>query len=257
MRSWQEELALLKATNTPDRRPFVTAAFAMSRDGCLTETRGRSTRISGPESMQLTHELRASHDALMVGVGTVLTDDPQLTTRLVTGPSPLRVVLDSQLRLPLTARVLHSTERPPWLVTTPRAPRRRAQLLAAEGARLLRVSGADQGVCVPELLTRLYERGVRSVMLEGGAAVLESFFRAQCVDYVALTVSPRALANPAAVTIGRCTSMALTRMHASSREQVGDDRFEAGPLLAEQPHPAHVRVPRLGLHVRSASVGAT
>jgi 3,4-dihydroxy 2-butanone 4-phosphate synthase/GTP cyclohydrolase II len=234
MRFW-EELQRLKDHNPASpARPFVTAAFAMSRDGYLTKTRGQATRLSGPESMRVTHQLRAVHDALMVGVGTVLSDDPLLTTRLVAGPSPLRIVLDSQLRVPATARLLRSTAQRPWLVTSWQAPPQRAAALEAAGADLLRVKQSREGVALTEMLSGLYARGVRSLMLEGGAAVLESFFRAQCVDYLVLTVSPERLANPLAVSLGCCTAEALRGWHGSDIATLGDDRLEVGPWQSDR-----------------------
>lgn len=240
---WFEELERLKHAGT-DRathlaRPFVTVAFAMSRDGCLARTRGKATLISGPESQRVTHQLRAAHDALLVGVGTVLSDDPALTTRLVEGPSPLRVVLDSRLRVPVTAKLLRSTARPALLVTSEPASSSKGRALRHAGAKLLHVPAAADGVSIPALLSLLAENGVRSLMLEGGAEVLESFFRARAVDYVALTVSPRRLSNPKAVKLGHCTSAVLEEWRARARPlQLGADLLETGPLLAPEPEPS-------------------
>jgi 3,4-dihydroxy 2-butanone 4-phosphate synthase/GTP cyclohydrolase II len=232
MRFWQD-LERLKTADTPrTARPFVTAAFAMSSDGCLTETRGGSTAISGPEALRVTHQLRACHDAVLVGVGTVISDDPLLTTRLVPGPSPLRVVLDSRLRTPNTARLLRAPTCKPWLVTTARACPQRARALRAAGAELIEVASEQHGVSLTAALGQLCSRGVRSLMLEGGAAVLESFFRAQYVDYVVLTVSPRSLANPLSVTIGPITATALNQFRGRYTTRLGDDRLQAGPLTA-------------------------
>jgi riboflavin-specific deaminase-like protein len=227
---WLQELEHLKSARAPaPARPFVTAAFAISRDGCLSRTRGCATQISGPDAMRVTHQLRAVHDALVVGVGTVLTDDPLLTTRLVAGPSPLRVVLDSRLRVPADARLLHSTPRAAWLVTTSRAPQARARTLQLAGAELVHVAGSPDGVSLHEVLAHLSACGVRSLMLEGGAAVLESFFRARCVDYLAVTVSPLVLGNPHAVPLGRCTAAALRSWRASEQAMLNEDRLDTGP----------------------------
>jgi GTP cyclohydrolase II len=228
---WLEELERLKSAGSTAARPFVTAAFAISSDGCIAQTRGRSTSISGPESLRVTHQLRALHEALVVGVGTVLSDDPSLTTRLVEGPSPLRVVLDSRLRVPLTAKLLHSTSRAAWLVTSASTSGARARALSNAGADVVHVAPSPGGVSIPDLLSRLAASGVRSLMLEGGAEVLESFFRARAVDYIALTVSPRRLGNPRAVRLGHCTSAVLAEWRAGSAlNQLGKDCLETGPL---------------------------
>lgn len=230
---WLSELERLKdsaAKATGGSRPFVTAAFAISSDGCLARTRGQATRISGPESMRVTHELRARHDALLVGVGTVLSDDPALTTRLAPGPSPLRVVLDSQLRVPLTARLLRSTSRAPWVVTSTPESAANARALSAAGADLVRIPRSSEGLSLPALLSLLAAQGVSSLMLEGGAAVLESFFCAGFVDYLALTIAPCRLRNARAVRLGQQTREALARWRAKREHlQLGHDRFEAGP----------------------------
>ncbi|HKU39104.1 MAG TPA: RibD family protein [Polyangiales bacterium] len=234
--NWLSELERLQSSFAAAqggalKRPFVTAAFAISADGCLSGERGRATRISGPESLRVTHQLRARHAALLVGVGTVLADDPALTTRLVEGPSPLRVVLDTRLRVPASARVLRSTERPAWLVTSATGQHPRSLALSAAGADLVRVPAAPEGVALPELMAQLTAAGVRSLMLEGGASVLESFFRAGFVDYVVLTVSPQRLANPCAVQLLPRSRAVLAAFRAVSRsERLGVDRLEIGSL---------------------------
>ena len=101
-------------------RSFVTLSFAQSLDGSITVKRGQFTAISGSESMHLTHQLRAAHQAILIGIGTALSDDPQLSVRLVDGQQPQPVVVDSQLRLPLTAK-LFTQPRLPWIFTTPEA----------------------------------------------------------------------------------------------------------------------------------------
>jgi riboflavin-specific deaminase-like protein len=238
---WLDELERLKQTGATAARPFITAAFAISQDGCLTRTRGKATLISGPESQLVTHQLRALHDALLVGVGTVLSDDPALTTRLVEGPSPLRVVLDSQLRVPVTAKLLSSTSRAPWLVTSASVSGPKGRALLDAGADLIQVPGSADGVSIPVLLTVLAESGVRSLMLEGGAEILESFFRARVVDYVALTVAPRRLSNPCAVSLGSCTGAILEEWRARSRRtELGADLLQTGPLAPPEREPSWV-----------------
>jgi GTP cyclohydrolase II len=105
----------------PLGRSFVTLAYAQSLDGSITTERGQRYRLSGPEAMRFTHALRAAHDAILVGVGTVLADDPELRVRLVEGPDPQPVVVDSRLRTPATARLLTRPGRPLWIATVPPA----------------------------------------------------------------------------------------------------------------------------------------
>src|SRR5687768_4642967 len=106
-------------------RPVVTLSYAQTLDGSLALP-GRQLIISSPESMKMTHELRAAHDGLLVGIGTVLIDDPRLTVRLADGRNPQPVVLDSRLRMPLTANLLKHPDRRPWLAATDPDPERQS-----------------------------------------------------------------------------------------------------------------------------------
>ena len=173
------------------RRPFVTLAYAQSLDGSLATTPGKPLALSGAQSLTLTHALRAAHDAILVGVGTVLADDPQLTVRLVAGADPQPVVLDSTLRTPLTARLLEHP-RGLWILTTPCSSEAARTALAARGATiLLAPTRSDGRVDLDGALALLAQRGVRSLMVEGGAQVLEAFLLAHRVDYAVVTLAPR------------------------------------------------------------------
>jgi GTP cyclohydrolase II len=172
-------------------RPLVTLTYAQSLDGSIAATRSRPLALSGIESQTVTHWLRASHDAILVGIGTILADDPQLNVRLVTGSSPQPVILDSRLRFPPTARLLDGKGSPPWIAATPGYdPRRRGKLEAA-GARLLVLPADASGrVDLSALLSCLLEMGVESLMVEGGARVITSFLNQQLVDRILITIAP-------------------------------------------------------------------
>lgn len=224
---WRVELDRLKGSGAPADRPFITVSFAVSDDLCLSGTRGSPTRISGEAALQVTHELRTAHDALLVGIGTVLSDDPILTTRLVPGRSPIRVVLDSRLRLPADARVLRSTPEPTLLMTTAQASAAREEMLREAGAEVVRVGASTQGVALPAALAALHARGVKSVMVEGGVAVLESFFEAGLIDFLTVTVSPQRLDSPTAVRLGPLARAALASWKMSP-EALGVDTLFKG-----------------------------
>jgi riboflavin-specific deaminase-like protein len=222
---WRVEFERSRAVALVDR-PFITATFAVSEDLCLSAN-GGPTRLSCVESLVVTHELRSEHDALLIGVGTVLSDDPLLTTRLATGPSPLRVVLDTSLQTPPRARVLSSTSRAPVLFTTAQATPAREQQLRDAGAEVVRVAEVPEGVGLEPALRGLFARGVRSVMVEGGMAVLESFFAAGLVDFVLVTIAPRRLDGPQAVRLGPLARAAISD-GGLSRERIGVDTILSG-----------------------------
>ena len=191
---------LMDAHPRGEERPFVTLSWAQSLDGSISRVESAPLSLSGRESREVTHALRAQHEAILVGINTVLSDDPQLTTRLVDGPSPQPVVLDSHLELPISSKIFQRNtglggDRPPIVVVdTQFASLRgeRARRLRDHGAIVIEgVGGREGGVDLKDALQRLLDEGVRSVMVEGGGRVLRSFIESGCVDLLVVTVAPR------------------------------------------------------------------
>ncbi|HEX8137911.1 MAG TPA: GTP cyclohydrolase II [Pyrinomonadaceae bacterium] len=173
-------------------RPFVTLSYAQSLDGCIASLPGQPLNLSGRQSLVLTHRLRAAHDAILIGIGTVLSDNPQLTVRLVEGKSPQPVVADSRLRFPLDANLLRERPLPLLIATCQGADPERQRALEEAGAQILRLpAGADGRVGLPVLLERLGELNINSLMVEGGARIITSFLSARLVDHLILTVAPK------------------------------------------------------------------
>jgi 5-amino-6-(5-phosphoribosylamino)uracil reductase/diaminohydroxyphosphoribosylaminopyrimidine deaminase/5-amino-6-(5-phosphoribosylamino)uracil reductase len=213
-------------------RPRVTVAYAQTLDGCVAAADGTSRWISGPQSLVRTHQLRAAHHAILVGIGTVLADDPQLTVRLCVGQSPIRVVLDSHLRMPLTAQIVATaSQTPTWaLHASGVVPSTRAALMAA-GVRCLQVpeqpgGGLDLGAA----LAVLVNAGVMSLMVEGGQRVLTAVMRERLVDRVALTIAPKWVGSgtPALLDIGVATMAQALTLRTSHFSQCGDDIWLEG-----------------------------
>ena len=172
-------------------RPFLTAKFAMSLDGKLAARTGDSRWISNAASRREAHRLRAESDAVMIGIGTALADDPLLTVRdapLKSGRQPLRVVVDSAARLPPAAAMLRQPGRA--IVATAAAPADRRAALESHGAEIVAAPAPDGRVDLPALLALLGERGVISVLAEGGAALLGSLLDGGLVDKVCAFVAP-------------------------------------------------------------------
>ena len=187
--------ARLDAAKTETRAcswPWVTLSYAQTLDGCIAAEPGKPFDISSPETMQMTHRLRTGHDAILVGIGTVLADDPLLNVRLVDGKDPQPIILDSRLRTPLDSRLIQRSDLHPWIVCSPAPGKDREAALAAAGARLLRVEQEpDGGLSLPQLLACLKSLGIASVMVEGGSRVISSFLQAGLVDWAVVTISPR------------------------------------------------------------------
>lgn len=171
-------------------RPFVTLTYAQSLDGSIASSEGDPLSISGAESLAFTHRLRAAHDAILVGIGTVLSDDPRLNVRHTEGPHPQPIVLDSQLRFPTQAEILSCDGPDPIIATNATAPDHKKTELEEHGATVVRLDCNRDGICLDSLLQTLAERDIRSVMVEGGAEILTSFLRQRYVNHVIVTVAP-------------------------------------------------------------------
>jgi diaminohydroxyphosphoribosylaminopyrimidine deaminase / 5-amino-6-(5-phosphoribosylamino)uracil reductase len=171
-------------------RPYVTAKWAMTIDGKTAAMSGDSRWISGPRSRALVHELRGRMDAILVGIGTALADDPQLTARPPGPRRAARVVLDSGGRLPETSQLARTArEVPVWVAVTDRAPAARREALARLDCDVLAFPGSGS-VPVGPLLEELGRRGVTNLLVEGGGRVLGAFLDAGQVDAVEVYIAP-------------------------------------------------------------------
>lgn len=175
--------------------PFVTVKYAQTLDGRIATATGESRWISGAESRKLAHELRSRSDALLVGIGTVIADDPRLTVRLAEGRDPIRVVVDSTLRIPVGASVLRDgAARGTIVATTRRADPARRMEIERIGAEVFVVNADAKGedrVDLRRLIAELGSRGLGSILVEGGTGIITSLLSLRCVDRLIVAVSPR------------------------------------------------------------------
>ena len=213
-------------------RPWVTLSYAQSLDGCIAACPGQPLALSGPQSLILTHRLRAAHDAILVGIGTVLADDPRLTVRLVEGEDPQPVIVDSRLRFPIDANLLRGHSLPPWIATRDGADQDRQRSLETANARVLRLpADPGGGVYLVALLECLGRLGINSLMVEGGARIITSFLREQLVDLLVLTVSPLLVGGLHAVdSLGVTDPVCFPRLSQPRYEWLGDDLILWGEL---------------------------
>lgn len=173
-------------------RPFITVSYAQSLDGSIATAGREQMQLSGPESMRLTHELRACCQSILVGIGTVLADNPSLTVRLVKGENPQPIILDTCLRTPPDAKLMRRSDLSAWLVNADHNPIDRTGAFERNGATLIRCKQNTEGLIdLFALMEILARRGVDSVMVEGGARVITSFVKLKLVDRFVITVSPK------------------------------------------------------------------
>lgn len=170
--------------------PFITVKYAQSLDGRIATLRGNSRWISSERARKFTHRLRAQHDAIMVGRGTIRVDDPLLTVRVVKGRNPLRICLDSKLRIPLDAKVLRDDGRT-LIVTTDELGKDKIEKIRKLKKEVLVVqSSADGRVELRPLMKALAERGIASILAEGGAEVVTSLLKEGLVNRMVVITAP-------------------------------------------------------------------
>jgi GTP cyclohydrolase II len=180
---------LMGAVHARSNRPYVILKYAQTLDGRIATATGDSKWISSEAERVVSHGLRAACDAVMVGVNTVIQDDPQLTVRMVPGASQVRVVLDSTLRLPRDAKLLDG-DAATVVVTTDRSPRPARESLRQRDISVHVVSTSPAGVDVQEALGLLRKLGIESLLVEGGARVITSLLGSRVVDRLIVGVAP-------------------------------------------------------------------
>ena len=186
---------LLGSVRPRHDRPYVVVKYAQSLDGRIATSVGDSRWISSEAERRMSHSMRAHCDAVMAGIGTVINDDPQLTVRLVSGSSPIRIILDSQLRMPADAKVL-TEEGTTVILTTDRSDARRRRELTRRGAEIVVLSQRDGRVELGEALRYLRRRGIESLLVEGGARVITSLLASRgLADRLVVSIAPSVLGS--------------------------------------------------------------
>lgn len=200
----EEEAKLLNERfihNMLTKTPFVISKTAMTLDGKIATSSRHSKWITGEESRYNVHQLRNEVDSILVGIGTVLADDPMLTTRLETGgKNPIRIVLDSELKIPLEAKITNCSEAKTLIVTKEGIDSEKVQALEKKGVEFIYVPKTSSGLELPALLEKLYEKGITDVLVEGGCEVNGSFLRAGLINKFLVYVAPKILGGRGSLT---------------------------------------------------------
>jgi diaminohydroxyphosphoribosylaminopyrimidine deaminase/5-amino-6-(5-phosphoribosylamino)uracil reductase len=213
-----------------ERRPHVILKLAVSSDDKIAAAGHKPVAISGEAAKARMHLLRAQCDTILVGIGTVLSDDPLLTCRLpgMQARSPVRVVLDRSLRIPATSRLVHSARSTAlWVMTSSLAEAPAAARLGSAGAQVIRLASTPQaGLDLAEMLRALAERGITRLLVEGGARVASSFVAAGLADEFWLlrgreAIGADGIAALDALPLGAITASPAFRVRAS--ESLGTD----------------------------------
>ncbi len=221
-------LPFIKHTTTG--LPWVIMKAGMSLDGRIAAAPGQSTRVTGQKSLQRVHTLRNQVDAILVGIGTALVDNPSLTTRLHgrSGRDPLRLVLDAELRLPETAAMLQQeSSSQTWIFCGRGAGKRKRSKLEEAGAVVKTVPVSSKGTLdLKAVLTELGQAQITSVLVEGGSKVHGSFLQANLADQILLFVAPKFLGDqgvPLASFSGKKKAVMLSQLKIMSTRRYGED----------------------------------
>ena len=177
--------------------PFTTLKIAQTLDGRIASSNGQSKWITSKESRKFVHKLRSEHDAVVVGIGTVLADNPKLTVRMTHGRNPKRIVLDGSLRIPLKSNLLSDAFVENTLIFTKSgSSQKKIDNIRARGAQVLKVrSNAEGRLSLNPVLRRIAKEGIASVLVEGGSHIFSELLRKKLVDRVLVFIAPKIIGD--------------------------------------------------------------
>lgn len=211
--------------------PFVTLKFACSLDGKIATSTGESQWISCEESRKFAHHLRDINDAILIGAGTALADNPSLTTRLVDGKNPVRVIVDSNARIPLDSKVVTDRLARTIVAVTSNAPREKISALKTRGVEIIK-AGDSERVDLNILMRELAEREITSVLVEGGGTINFAMLEAGLVDKIFAFVAPKIIGGTNSLTAvegaGFSKLSDAVSLKNFTAEKIGDDFLLSG-----------------------------
>ena len=200
----EEEAAKLNERfihNMVHHTPFIISKVAMTLDGKIAAYNGHSKWVTGEEARQKVHYLRNETDAILVGIGTVLADDPMLTTRIPEGgKNPVRIILDSNLRTPIDAKITDCSEAKTWIFTKEGNNLEKTQILLDKGVEVFPAPYGEEGIDLSFVLNVLFEKGITDVLVEGGGEVNGAFLRAGLINKFLIYVAPKIIGGRHSLT---------------------------------------------------------
>jgi len=217
-------VASAEAFRKHNGRPFIIVTYAQGLDGSIAARNRKPLAISGDDSMRFTHWLRSVFDAILVGIGTVRTDNPQLTVRRVNGASPQPIVLDTRLRISPRTNLIRRSDRRCWVVGGADVDSSRRNALEQSGARVFSCGTAPDGrIDLQRLMRLLTDRSINSLMVEGGARVITGFINAGLIDRLIVTISPKLIGGLNAIDRGTLMVRPFLAMDQVDYHCLGED----------------------------------
>ena len=213
-------------------RPFVTLKVAQTLDGKIATSSGESQWITGEQAREEGHRLRDTHDAILVGINTVLNDDPSLTTRIPGGKDPIRVIVDSSLRIPLTARVLTQKSSAKTIIATTSRSIAKIAALRKLGAEVVATRSREGRVDLGDLMKKLGKKDLMAILIEGGSEINASALKAGIVDKVVMFLAPLLMTGTDSLcSIGGLSPAKLSqaqRLEGVTAKFIGNDLMVTG-----------------------------
>lgn len=207
--------------------PYVTAKYAMTLDGKIATRTGASKWITGDAAREQVHRERHKYSGIMVGIQTVLADDPMLNCRMENGKNPVRIICDSKLRLPIDSQIVRTADTIPTIVATLCKDEQRTEEYKTYGCQILQTDEEDGHISLTDLMRRLGKMGIDSILLEGGATLNEAAFRSSIVQKVQAYIAPKIFGGADAKSpvggIGVDTPDQAYRLKAMKIRQFGED----------------------------------
>ncbi len=179
--------------------PYVTLKVAQSLDGKIATAGGQSKWITGPVSRRIVHRLRSENQAIMVGSGTIKVDNPSLTARIRSGRNPVRIIVDGKLEIPANSKVLTDGVAPTWIATVMPPEHPATSSMLQKGVEILHIRGENGKLYMKELMREIANRGITSVLIEGGSAINAAALRAGVINRVMFFIAPKIISGRNAI----------------------------------------------------------
>ena len=204
-----------------EKIPYITLKIAQSIDGKISEAKNKQTWLTGKESIKFVHNLRSEYDAVLVGAGTIKTDDPLLNVRQVKGRNPVRVIIDGKLSIPIKSKILNSVDpENTWLFISDSVDEKEIKRIADSGINIIRLSGLKQNLLhLRKILKVLAEKKIISVMVEGGANIFNQFIEKDLFDDIIILQAPKILGDG----IGLSNLRKIKKLPLKTSQKLGED----------------------------------
>ncbi|MFH1381049.1 MAG: RibD family protein [Candidatus Omnitrophota bacterium] len=211
------------------KRPYITIKFAETMDGKIAALDGSSGWISSLESRKFAHRLRRENDAVLVGAQTVIKDNPFLTTRLVKGKNPIRIVVDGKLRITGTSNIVKLAKKVRTIViTTPGRPKKKVDAFLKKGVQFIFLKALREStIDLKEIIRILYKKGIKKILVEGGANIIAGFLKRRLADKIIIVLSPKILGK-GVESVG---NLGIKNIKKALKLRVKSVRFVSGDLI--------------------------